>query len=158
GHTNAVWSVAFLPDGEQVISGSYDKSIRAWRIEDGREVGSAMRDGGAVFAVAASSDGQWIASGGSAKTIVMWDAKTHEKIVELNGHSTGVRSLAFSPDSARIVSGCNDGTVIIWSTTTGKRLLGPLNGHTSWVQCVSFSWNGDKFATCDDRDIRVWNS
>ncbi|KAF9220164.1 WD40 repeat-like protein, partial [Gyrodon lividus] len=42
GHMDWVWSVAFLPDGEQVIGGSVDGSVQSWRIRDGREVGTVM--------------------------------------------------------------------------------------------------------------------
>jgi WD40 repeat protein len=30
GHTSSVWSVAFSPDGKQIVSGSEDNSIRVW--------------------------------------------------------------------------------------------------------------------------------
>ncbi|KAF8834760.1 WD40 repeat-like protein [Paxillus ammoniavirescens] len=159
GHTDWIWSVGFLPDGKQVISGSEDRNIRAWMIEDGGEVGTVMKQGTPVLAVAVSSNGQWIATGGMAKTITIWDATTHEKAVELDAHSGWVKSLAFSPDSARVVSGSGDGTVIVWSTTTGERLVGPpsLKGHTDRVDSVAFSPDGNEFASCVEGDIRIWH-
>ncbi|KAF9228991.1 WD40 repeat-like protein [Gyrodon lividus] len=153
----SIRSVAFLPDGKQVISGSNDESVRGWRVQDGREVGGVMKERGRVFAVAASSNGQWIATGGEARRVTLWNTTTPHKKVELEGHSHWVRSLAFSPESTRVVSGSSDGTVIIWSTTKRRRLAGPLKGHTDWVESVSFSPNGDEIASCDGRDIRVWN-
>ncbi|KIJ07094.1 hypothetical protein PAXINDRAFT_50108, partial [Paxillus involutus ATCC 200175] len=116
GHRDSIWSVACLPDGERVISGSEDGSVRAWRAQDGRGV------------------------------------------VEWEGHSSSVWTLGFSVDSARLVSGSRDGSVVVWSTTTGKRLVGPLTGHTGWVFCASFSPQGDEIASCDSRDVRIWNS
>ncbi|KIJ10931.1 hypothetical protein PAXINDRAFT_85334 [Paxillus involutus ATCC 200175] len=159
GHKDSIASLAFLPDGSAVLSGSYDGSVRAWTVEDGREVGTVMKEAGGVVAITASSDGQWIATGGQANAITLWDAATHRKVVELKEHSKCVRSLAFSSDSTRAVSGSDDGTVIVWSMTTGNRLVGsPLKGHTNWVQCITFSPDGNNIASCDARDIRIWNS
>ncbi|KAF8837721.1 WD40 repeat-like protein [Paxillus ammoniavirescens] len=158
GHMDHTRSVAFLPDGNQVINPDDDGSIRARRVEDGEEVGTVMREKGLVLAVAASSDGHWIATGGRAKKVTIWNATTHEKVVEMTGHTGWVRSLAFSPDSARVASGSDDKTVIVWSTTTGERLAGPLEGHTYAVDCVQFSPDGDRIASCDYRDLRIWYS
>ncbi|KIJ12550.1 hypothetical protein PAXINDRAFT_82754 [Paxillus involutus ATCC 200175] len=158
GHTNWISSIAFLPDGKEVISGSSDGSARRWSVEDGCEVGRAMLEEGSVVAVAASSDGHWIATGSQAKNITIWSAATCEKVMVLKGHTDHLGSLAFSPDSARLVSGSKDETLIVWSTTTGERLLGPLKGHTRPIWCAWFSPNGDKIASCDSVDIRIWNS
>ncbi|KAF8834868.1 WD40 repeat-like protein [Paxillus ammoniavirescens] len=158
GHMNPIWSVAFLPSGKEVISGSADGNVRRWRVEDGCELGKLMWDKGAVLAVAASVDGRFIAMGGKAKNITICDATTYEKVIELEGHLDNIRSLDFSHDSASVVSGSVDKTVIVWSTVTGKSLLGPLKGHTSTVWRAQFSPNGDKIASCDGGDIRIWNS
>ncbi|KAF9222777.1 WD40 repeat-like protein [Gyrodon lividus] len=155
GHTGTISSVEFLADGKQVISGSEDGSVRVWRVKDGREVETVMKEGHPVLAATASSDGRWIATGGIENKITIWNATTHEKVVELEGHSDLVWSLAFSPNSGRVVSGSHDGMVILWNTTTGERLVGPLQGHTQPVWSVSFSPNGEEIATCDMCDIQI---
>ena len=40
GHTDAVGSVAFSPEGNRVVSGSYDKLVKIWDTETGAEVSS----------------------------------------------------------------------------------------------------------------------
>ena len=37
GHTNTVLSVAFSPDGKTLASGSYDKTIKLWDVQPGKE-------------------------------------------------------------------------------------------------------------------------
>ena len=40
GHTAAVFSVDFSPDGNRVASGSFDSLVKIWNIETGAEVSS----------------------------------------------------------------------------------------------------------------------
>ena len=35
GHTDSVFSVAVFPDGQRVVSGSVDKTVRIWNMTDG---------------------------------------------------------------------------------------------------------------------------
>ncbi|KAF8736526.1 WD domain, G-beta repeat, partial [Rhizoctonia solani] len=56
--------------------------------------------------------------------------------------SSGALSLAFSPDGTQFAIGFEDGTVHIFHAHNGMLVLGPLKGHTSWVNSVAFSPNG----------------
>ncbi|KAF8716673.1 WD domain, G-beta repeat, partial [Rhizoctonia solani] len=55
---------------------------------------------------------------------------------------SGALSLAFSPDGSRFAIGFKDGTVHVFHAHDGTIALGPLEGHTSGVECVAFSPNG----------------
>jgi len=40
GHLNAVWSVAFSPNGTRIVSGSDDEVVKTWDAATGAEVRS----------------------------------------------------------------------------------------------------------------------
>ena len=42
GHTDGVLSVAFSPDGQWIVSGSDDNTVRIWQFSDGMYGGGCM--------------------------------------------------------------------------------------------------------------------
>ena len=152
-----IWSVVFLADGKQAVSGGTEEKIRCWRVEDGKEVGTPMDAGSSVFNTAVSQDGKWVVSGTASGFVTVWNAESHSKVTELKAHNRGVCAVDVSPDGTTIATGSRDNTLCIWSLSTGRRLLKPLE-HDNWVVAVRFSPNGGLAATATwDRDVRVYD-
>ena len=116
GHTHSVRSVAYSPDGQHIVSGSADKTIRIWDALTQRQIGNSLTGHtNIVFSVAYSPDGRYIVSGSLDNTIRIWDALTQRQIGKpLTGHTKFVSSVAYSPDERHIVSGSHDATIRIW--------------------------------------------
>jgi serine/threonine protein kinase len=72
GHTSTVWSVAMSADGQTLVSGSGDKTIKVWDLSTGQEVRALTGHTGAVMSVAISRDGRTLVSGSDDKTIKVW--------------------------------------------------------------------------------------
>jgi WD40 repeat protein len=64
-------SVNFSPDGERIISGGYDGTIKLWR-RDGTFINAFKGAQGKVSSVSFSPDGERIISGGYDGTIKLW--------------------------------------------------------------------------------------
>jgi WD40 repeat protein/DNA-binding SARP family transcriptional activator len=93
-------ALAFNPDGNRLVTGAKDGSIRAWESRTGRPLASRAANLGEVTDLAYSPDGTWVASSSSDGTVRLWDARTLDPIMKLATDADG--KLAFSPDGARL--------------------------------------------------------
>jgi len=156
-YMNTIASVAFSPDGNRIVSGSADKSVRVWDAKTGEQLRELQGHTGYVTSVAFSPDGNRIVSGSWDKSVRVWDGKTGEQLRELQGHTRLVFSVAFSSDGDRVVSGSEDSSVRVWDAKTGEQLR-KLQGHTGPVHSVSFSSDGNRIVSGSwDSSVRVWD-
>jgi WD40 repeat protein len=114
--------VAFSPDGQHIISGSEDKTIRMWNAMTGETVvGPFTGHTCSVTSVAFSPDGRLIVSGSDDQTTRVWNTTTGETVAgPFTGHTDLVNSVAFSPDGQHIASASFDRTIRVSNITVWK--------------------------------------
>jgi WD40 repeat protein len=156
GHSEAVYSVAFSPDGSLLASASHDRTIKLWEIPFGFNWGTLKDHSGPVYSAAFSPDGSLLASASDDKTIKLWEDR--RELATLTGHNEAVFSVAFSPDGSLLASASADGTIKLWETLD-RRELATLTGHNDAVYSVAFSPDGSLLASAsEDKTIKLWET
>jgi Tol biopolymer transport system component len=149
--------VAFSPDSQRIVTGSWDHTAKEWEAVSGRELRTLKGHNLGVLSVAFSLDGQRIVTGGWDQTARVWEATSGRELLTLKGHGASIWSVAFSPDGQRIVTGSYDETAKVWEVASGRELF-TLKGHSARIWCAAFSPDGQRIATgSDDQTAKVWD-
>lgn len=157
GHTGYVSSVAFSSDGKVLATGGWDKKIKLWDVQTGRELRALVGHFAYVTSVNFSPDRKLLASGSWDATVKLWDVTTGTVLRTLAGHSDTVYSVAFSSDGKIIAGGSKDKTIKLWDVATGREIK-TLQGHTSDVRSIAFSPDGKVLASgSSDQSIKLWD-
>ena len=80
GHVDALLSVAFHPDGSQLVSGGLDRMVCLWDTTSGRMIKTLGQHDGYVTSVTFSPDGQFVASTGKDDVAHIWSVKKGEHL------------------------------------------------------------------------------
>ncbi|MEC4881800.1 MAG: WD40 repeat domain-containing protein, partial [Scytonema sp. PMC 1070.18] len=141
GHSYLVNAVAVTPDGKQVISGSGDKTLNLWNLENAQEVYTLIGHSGWVNAVTITLDGKQAISGSRDYTLKVWNLETAQEMCTLTGHNDWVNAVAVTPNGKQVISGSGDKTLKVWNLETAQEIC-TLCGHHNSVNAVAVTPNG----------------
>ena len=124
GHSGIVTSVAFSSDGQTLLSGSVDGSIRLWNADSGAEIGRFEGHFGPVYSVAFSPDGVFAISGAGDRSLRAWNIDTGAEILRIDGFSDALTGAMFGPDGETMFTTTVDEAGFhLWRFLTGADLV-----------------------------------
>jgi len=183
GHEAAVTALTFSADGTRLYSGAADKTVRVWKVNEGRAV-AGFQVPAAVRAIALVNEGKQLITGGGDEVIRAWpvpeivppttaagpqppeqdeessglDIRPVTPLFEMKGHQAEVTVLTSLPGTTgQFFSGSLDGTVGQWDAKQGT-LLKEFK-HGAPVTAVAARPDGQRMVSVGkDREAKLWNT
>jgi WD40 repeat protein len=156
GHTAAVLSCAFFPDGDRLVSASADGTLRIWDLETGETLHVLTGHAGPVRAVALDTEyisglrgriAEQIVSASDDRTLRIWNAESGEEMAVLDGDNETLHCIALQ-DRRRIVTWSRMGDLKIYHVDG--------NEPPGWLGSPGMAVGG-ALVTPDDRRLILWS-
>jgi WD40 repeat protein len=171
---NCYVAAGFSSDGKYVAGLASEDNLRIAGIEPEPGAGSVLlwdsrnQAGKLLFRVPATEGLSAIVKfSPNQQYVIGWLQLDKLNLLDVQGNATaqpieldeGIQSADFSPDGSLIVTGSGDATsgqVSVWDIK--GHLIGNLfQGHRTLVSSVVFSSNGQRIASSDYKEIRLWD-
>jgi WD40 repeat protein len=140
GHTGAVLSLDFSPDGDRLVSGGTDDIAIVWDVRTKTPLHRLSGHQGDVNAARFTADSSAVVTASDDDTLKVWRVDDGTLLKTMTGHTDKVVALAVSIRDGTVASGSLDGTVRLWDLR-GGRTLKQINQGTE-VMSLAFSPDG----------------
>ena len=150
GHSHSVRAIA--AHGDTLVSGSYDCTVRVWKISTGETLHRLQGHTQKVYSVVLDHERNRCISGSMDNLVKVWSLDTGTLLFNLDGHASLVGLLDLRED--RLVSAAADSTLRIWDPENGQ-CKSVLTAHTGAITC--FQHDGQKVISGSDRTLKMWS-
>lgn len=158
GHTDAVFGLAWSPDGRRLASCDRAGNVQIWEAATGSIRQQFQAHQTCVLSVAWSPDSRFLASGDTAGRIYIWQAQDGQIQQQYHEHTRFVRSIAWSPNGRWLASGGDygDSTLRLWEAVSGKTLA--VQRDQERIFSVAWSPDGTQLASANfAQRVELWN-
>lgn len=148
-HKGGVKNATYSPDGKTLATGGYDKTVRLWDVQSGKNTNILKGHTDTVHTLTYSPDGNILATGDFEDTIRLWNPHTGKNIKTFKEDTMGFHTIGFSSDGNTIVSAGTDGPVQFWDVNESKLIRTLIQYGTP----IAFSPKGDTVVvTANDKE------
>lgn len=156
-----ITSVAFSPDGKQIVGGGAEGVVRVWDTIGGGEVRGLRGHAAWVTSTQFAPDGKTVLSCSVDASARIFDLPRGEAAA--TGHSAAVNCVAVSRDGKYAATGSADLTVKVWDLASGREvatLMGEAESKSSssdsGILSVVFVGNNKVAAAGHEKKLRTW--
>ena len=154
GHELLVLAGVFSPDGRQLVTSSYDRTVRTWDFETLKETGRRSIPT-PVTGLAFAENGRVLAEA-HAGAVLFTDLATGETRDRFQ-HPTSDRTTVVSgPDPRTVAVAGVNGEVMVWDVVE-RQVTRVYRGHTDRVTALAFGPGGQLASGGIDESVRVWD-
>ncbi|KIH88757.1 F-box and WD-40 domain protein CDC4 [Sporothrix brasiliensis 5110] len=150
GHSSSVRSIA--AHGDILVSGSYDSTVRVWRISTGESLHVLQGHTQRVYSVVLDVKRNRCISGSMDSLVKIWDLDTGACLHTLEGHALLVGLLDLRDE--KLVSAAADSTLRVWDPESGT-CKSTLTAHTGAITC--FQHDGRKVISGSEKTVKMWD-
>ena len=169
GHKRGVWTVKFSPTDRLVATGSGDKTIKLWNLDDFSCIKTFEGHTNSVLRVDFLTMGLQLVTSASDGLVKVWNVQDEECMTTLDNHEDKVSFLLFhyhsltkiiskvwalvvSPDNKTIVSGAADSVITFWEDSTETEAAEEESKRTEMI--VKYVQLSSHFDTCTEPEQR----
>ncbi|KAJ8324569.1 hypothetical protein O5D80_006814 [Batrachochytrium dendrobatidis] len=162
GHKSIITDVHFTKKDSQIVSSSFDRTIKIWNAQQATVEKTLVGHTDAVTSCDVSVDERYIASGSTDSTVRFWDYNTGECITIIRKHTRWVKVVRFSSDGRHLATAGLDRRVYIWDIKILANSRSPthsrcIDSFGDYVLDMAMCKSSLLLTTSRDSTIRLFN-
>ncbi|CAG8521953.1 11221_t:CDS:10, partial [Cetraspora pellucida] len=135
-HDKDINSIAVAPNDKIFATGSQDKSVKIWSVNDGKLLGTCSGHKRGVWSVQFSPVDQTIVTSSGDKTIKIWSTTNFSCLKTFEGHTNTVLKASFLTSGTQLISCGSDGLLKLW-TIKSNECITTLDNHTEKIWALT---------------------
>ncbi|KAK2011425.1 WD40 repeat-like protein, partial [Colletotrichum eremochloae] len=158
GHESSILTVVYSPDGQWLLSGSYDGTVKLWQANSGNCKWSKKVEVAGLWSVAFSSDSQSFTAGSLNGIIKVWNMENNQ-VKTFRGHeeSAEATKMAISKDGGTYAYALRNTMIHIWSMNT--EIPSQTFEHDGDLASLSFTADGQWLASVSTAGtVNIWDT
>ncbi|MGA1598753.1 MAG: WD40 repeat domain-containing protein [bacterium] len=146
------------PDGNRILTGGRDETIRVWDYNRGLESGVLRGHLTPISGLHLNPTATHLISGAEDGTLIYWDLEAKKLIKQATqAHRGAILAFAFHPDGKMLATGGEDQLIKLWQLPD-LRPIKLLEGHLGAITELRFSALGERLISSSaDQSLMFWD-